>query len=269
MDYDDRLHRVYAEGRRLTPAGMRRWLDEFERWAPPERPLRVLDLGSGTGRFTPALADTFGGPVYGVEPSARMRDIAQVDAAHPEVIYLDGAAEAIPLADGSCDLALLFLTFHHFRDRAAALAELVRVLRPGGVALMRSQFRDRMPDLYWYRYFPSARRVDAEMYPSLAEVRELASAAGLVPDPGTGGPAGDGHAGPARDVRAAEQASLLDVRAHPGRRTGRRLRGLPPGRRSAAGPADTGGAHGSSRPPQAGRRPWPLTELVSPIRTIR
>lgn len=182
MDYDDRLHRVYAEGRRLTPAGMRRWLDEFERWAPPERPLRVLDLGSGTGRFTPALADTFGSPVYGVEPSARTRDIAQVDAAHPEVIYLDGAAEAIPLADGSCDLALLFLTFHHFRDRAAALAELVRVLRPGGVALMRSQFRDRMPDLYWYRYFPSARRVDAEMYPSLAEVRELASAAGLVPD---------------------------------------------------------------------------------------
>jgi ubiquinone/menaquinone biosynthesis C-methylase UbiE len=187
VDYDDRLHRVYAAGRRLTPDGLRRWLDEFARWAPPERPLAVLDLGSGTGRFTPALADVFGGPVYGVEPSARMRAIAETDAVHPAVTYLDGAAEAIPLDDGCCDLALLFLTFHHFRDPAAALSELVRVLRPGGVVLLRSQFRDRVPDLHWYRYFPSAREVDAGMYPSLAEFRRLAATAGLVADPDLAG----------------------------------------------------------------------------------
>jgi ubiquinone/menaquinone biosynthesis C-methylase UbiE len=182
VDYDDRMHRVYAAGRGLTPEGLRRWVEEFERHAPDRRPLAVLDLGSGIGRFSPALADAFGGPVYGVEPSARMRELAERDAPHDGVRYLDGTAEAIPLPDDSCDLALLYLSFHHFADQEQALAELVRVLRPGGVVLLRSQLSDRMPDLHWYRYFPSARRVDAAMYRSLAEVRAMADRAGLVAD---------------------------------------------------------------------------------------
>jgi hypothetical protein len=41
----------------------------------PQRPLAGLDVGSGTGRLTPALAQAFG-PVAGIEPSVRMRDIA-------------------------------------------------------------------------------------------------------------------------------------------------------------------------------------------------
>jgi hypothetical protein len=56
------------------------------------------------------------------------------------------------------------------------------VLRPGGVALLRTQFADLMPDLFWYEYFPSAREVDAGMYITLAAVKELAVEAGLVPD---------------------------------------------------------------------------------------
>ena len=180
VDYDGRMHRVYAEGRRLAPDSLAAWRVVFREHAPARRPLTVLDLGSGTGRFTPLLADEFGGPVYGVEPSDRMRDIAEADAAHPAVTYLSGRAEEIPLADESCDLALLFLSFHHFTDQPAALAEVARVLRPGGVVLLRSQFSDRMPDLYWYRYLPSARRVDAAMYKPLGEVVAMARAAGFL-----------------------------------------------------------------------------------------
>ncbi|HET6296948.1 MAG TPA: class I SAM-dependent methyltransferase, partial [Kribbella sp.] len=66
VDYDERLHRVYAEGRRLTSAALGEWMGAFTGHAPTERPLAVLDLGCGIGRFTPALAETFGGPVYGV-----------------------------------------------------------------------------------------------------------------------------------------------------------------------------------------------------------
>ncbi|TDU86805.1 methyltransferase family protein [Kribbella voronezhensis] len=181
VDYDDRLHRVYAAGRALEPSSLDAWMGALAAEVPAARPLSVLDLGSGIGRFTPALADTFGGPVYGVEPSARMREIATTTASHPNVTYLDGSAEAIPLPDASCDLALLFLSFHHFSDKVRALREVARVLRPGGVVLLRSQFSDRMPELHWYRYFPSARRVDAAMYLSLEEVRALAAEAGLVP----------------------------------------------------------------------------------------
>jgi SAM-dependent methyltransferase len=179
VDYDDRLYRNYARGRRIEPAALAELTATFARYAPAARPLPVLDLGSGTGRFTPALAEEFGGPVYGVEPSERMRAIAAETAAHPAVRYLAGRAEAIPLPDGSCGLALLFLSLHHVADKAAGFAELARVVRPGGAVLIRTQLADRMPDLQWYRYFPSARAVDTAMYPTGADVRALAAAAGF------------------------------------------------------------------------------------------
>jgi cyclopropane fatty-acyl-phospholipid synthase-like methyltransferase len=83
VDYDRQQHDVSAEGRRLPAETVERWMATFARHLRPERPLEVLDRGPGTGRFTPALADAFGGPVHGVEPSARMWAIAEASAPHP------------------------------------------------------------------------------------------------------------------------------------------------------------------------------------------
>jgi ubiquinone/menaquinone biosynthesis C-methylase UbiE len=182
VDYDGRMGTVYAAGRAMAPDTVRRWTAAFAAYLPTKRPLQVLDLGSGTGRLTPGLADEFGGPVYGVEPADRMRTTAERTAAHPAVTYLKGGAEDIPLPEASVDGVLMFLSFHHFADQAKALAEVRQVLRPGGVAFLRSQFADLMPDLFWYDYFPSAREVDAGMFQSVGDVEELASRAGLVPD---------------------------------------------------------------------------------------
>jgi ubiquinone/menaquinone biosynthesis C-methylase UbiE len=182
VDYNGRLSGVYATGRAMTIEQVRRWTRALASYLPEERPLSILDLGSGTGRLTPGLADEFGGPVYGVEPSDRMRATAEESAAHPRVTYLNGSAEDIPLPAASVDGVLMFLSFHHFRDHRTALEEVRRVLRPGGVAFLRSMFADLMPDLFWYDYFPSAREVDAGMYLSLDEAKELAGGAGLLPD---------------------------------------------------------------------------------------
>lgn len=180
VDYDGRLHQVYAQGRALPADRLETWMRAAAGFVPAGRPLTVLDLGCGIGRFTPALAETFGGPVYGVEPSAGMRQQAVEHAAHPDVTYLEGSAEAIPLPADSCDLAWLFLTIHHWSDPLQGLREVRRVLRPGGTVVLRTQFGDRMPDLSWYRYFPSARRVDAAMYLPFDEVKALAEQAGLT-----------------------------------------------------------------------------------------
>jgi ubiquinone/menaquinone biosynthesis C-methylase UbiE len=180
VNYDDRQHRVYARARALSDETMVEWMRVFARNAPQHRPLTVLDLGSGTGRFTPALADTFGGPVYGVEPSQRMRAVAEEHATHHAVTYLDGSAEKIPLPDASCDLVLLFLVLHHVRDQEAAAAEVFRVLRPGGRVLIRSAFPERLPELVWYDYFPGARRVDEQVFPRMDHTIDLFTAAGLT-----------------------------------------------------------------------------------------
>ncbi|MFI7678794.1 class I SAM-dependent methyltransferase [Actinophytocola sp. NPDC049390] len=169
VDYDARLHAVYATGRRMAPEARATWMAAFARHLPRTRPLTWLDVGSGTGRLTPALADAFGGPVHGVEPSDRMRDQAP---AHPAVTYLAGAAERIPLPDASCDAALLFFVWHHVRDRSAAVRELRRVVRPGGTVFVQANLADRMPDVWWFRVVPEWRDADRAQFRTEAKVRD-------------------------------------------------------------------------------------------------
>lgn len=169
IDFDDRLWRGYREGRALPPQAMDSWMEAVERRASLQRPLAVLDLGSGTGRFTPSLAERFGGPVYGVEPAAKMREVAVTSSTHADVTYLEGRAEQIPLPDRSCDLAFLFFVLHHFTDRNAAASELARVLRPGSVVCVRTQFGDRLRDVSWRRYFPRALEIERSVFPTFDE----------------------------------------------------------------------------------------------------
>jgi ubiquinone/menaquinone biosynthesis C-methylase UbiE len=178
VDYDDRLYQVYSHARALGADAMATWMAAFSRWLPDRRPLTILDMGSGTGRFSPALAETFGGPIYGVEPSDRMREVAEREAAHPAVSYRRGRAEAIPLSDASCDAALLYFVWHHVEDRPAGALELLRVVHPDGVLLIRTNCSDRMPALWWYAHFPRAEAVDREIYEPLAVVQATFQAAG-------------------------------------------------------------------------------------------
>ena len=82
----------------------------------------VLDLAAGTGKLTRVLRDRFT-DVVAVEPDDEMR--AYLPGA------LAGSAEAIPLADDSVDAVFVGEAFHWF-DAPRALAEIARVLRPGG-----------------------------------------------------------------------------------------------------------------------------------------
>jgi len=170
VDYDARLHAVYAAGRRMSPETLGTWMDVFARHLPPTRPLAWLDMGSGTGRMTPSLAGAFGGPVYGVEPSERMRAQALANAGHPAVTYAAGSAERIPLPDASCDAALLFFVWHHVADHARAAAELHRVVKPGGRLFVQENFSDRMPDVWWFRVVPEWWQVDRTQFGSQDEV---------------------------------------------------------------------------------------------------
>jgi len=171
VDYDTRLHAVYAAGRQMSPDALRTWMEAFARHLPDTRPLAWLDLGSGTGRMTPALASAFGGPAYGVEPSDKMRARAVAHAGHPAVTYAAGSAEHIPLPDASCDAALVFFVWHHVVDRNSAATELRRVVKPGGKLFVQANPSDRMPDVWWFRIVPEWREVDAAQFQSGEHVK--------------------------------------------------------------------------------------------------
>jgi SAM-dependent methyltransferase len=126
------------------PAGsLDRWPEDYERgrpgWPPevvdvPGLPpeATVLELGAGTGKLTRLLAPTFD-RVVAVEPSDAMRRLLVTFC--PEAEVRTGSAEAIPLADASVDAVFVAEAFHKF-DAGPALAEIARVLRPGGVLLL-------------------------------------------------------------------------------------------------------------------------------------
>ncbi len=93
---------------------------------PPGAP--VLDLAAGTGKLTRALIDA-GLDVVAVEPHASLREVLAASVGEERV--REGLAEAIPLPDASVAAVTVADAFHWF-DHAAALAEIRRVLRPGG-----------------------------------------------------------------------------------------------------------------------------------------
>jgi ubiquinone/menaquinone biosynthesis C-methylase UbiE len=182
VNYDDRQHANYRRGRAMQPERIAQWMAAFAQHLPPERPLALVDLGSGVGRLTPSLAEAFGGPVTGVEPSAKMRAVAEETAAHPGVVYRPGEAAAIPLPDRSVDGVVMFLSLHHVADRAAAAREIGRVLKPGGRLFIRSAFAEYVEagGEWWYQFFPRAADIERQMFPSLAEVKDVFAAAGFV-----------------------------------------------------------------------------------------
>jgi ubiquinone/menaquinone biosynthesis C-methylase UbiE len=108
------------------------YADEAVSWAARRLGIgpgtRVLDLAAGTGKLTRQLL-ALGADVVAVEPGSEMRAVLR--RVLPQVETLAGRAEEIPLPDDSVDAITVGQAFHWF-DARPALAEMHRVLRPGG-----------------------------------------------------------------------------------------------------------------------------------------
>ena len=133
---------LYARGATRSPADV---YDEqfvpalFRQWGPVlcdaaqvRRGQRVLDVACGTGALTLALAERVGaaGSVHGLDANPDMLAVARRKKVPVE--WVQGRAEVLPFADASFDSVLSQFGLMFFDDRAAALGEMKRVLRPGG-----------------------------------------------------------------------------------------------------------------------------------------
>ena len=117
---------AYAEHRPDYAEAAVRWALEPV-W--DRRPVRVVDIGAGTGKLTATLVG-LGTEVTAVEPDPQM--LAELRRAMPEVRSVPGSAEEMPLPDASVDSVLAGQAMHWF-DLDRAMPEIARVLRPGGV----------------------------------------------------------------------------------------------------------------------------------------
>ena len=97
---------------------------------------RVLDLGCGTGAVARLIAARLGpnGTVIGVDGSPAMLKVAGRRCSDPRIHFRHANARELPLEDQSVDCAVATLVLHELDDdtRPVAVAEVYRVLRPGG-----------------------------------------------------------------------------------------------------------------------------------------
>lgn len=93
----------------------------------------ALDVGCGEGRFCRMLAG-LGVDAIGLDPTVKLLEEAR--RRDPGGRYVRGRAEALPFSDAAFDLVLSYLTLIDIEGWRGALAEMVRVLRPGGRLLI-------------------------------------------------------------------------------------------------------------------------------------
>src|SRR5262249_59443611 len=115
--------------------------------------MRLLDVGCGPGSITRGLAERVApGEVIGLDLSKDTLEDARRDAAARGLTNLkfqEGSVYALPFADGVFDVVYAHQVFQHLRERDAALREMLRVLRSGGLAAGRAV--DWGTAAYWPR----------------------------------------------------------------------------------------------------------------------
>lgn len=118
----------------MVPAFFGPWADRMADRAEPIAGVSALDVGSGTGVVARRLARLGAGRTVGLDASPAMLDVARAAASREgvRVDWHEGAAEVLPFGDGEFDLVTCQFALMFFADRAAALREMHRVLRPGG-----------------------------------------------------------------------------------------------------------------------------------------
>lgn len=122
----------------------------------------VLDAGCGAGRMTRYLADR-GCMAQGVDLSPGM--VEQARLAHPDLTFSTGSLSGMPFADAQFAGALVWYSTIHLTDQElpAALAEIVRVVRPGGYLLVGFQAGTGTQDLA-AAYQQGGHQVELERY---------------------------------------------------------------------------------------------------------
>ena len=150
----DPSHPLPPESAQLWEANAQWWQDAFTGGADPEyeeqiipllvqqlrlsEPARVLDIGCGEGQLGRAvLAEGAAGYVAGLDPTWSQLEVATHRQISGKAVGLVRAeAAAVPFPDQYFDAAFACLVFEHIEEAREALAEVGRVLRPGGAFLL-------------------------------------------------------------------------------------------------------------------------------------
>lgn len=171
---DDELAADYARYRRIHP-GVLTALIETGRVT---KLTRVLEVGCGTGNYLRAMGAAAGCAAVGLDPSPAMIRAARARPIGGDLVRC--RAEALPVADRSCDLIFSVDVIHHVGDRGAYFREAWRALREGGRICTAT---DSEEDIARRRpltsHFPETVPLERARYPTIATLKAELTDAGF------------------------------------------------------------------------------------------
>lgn len=167
LDYDEEMARDYDRLRPHQGEQFRFWVDMLLEISSVERGMRVLDVGCGTGRFALPLSEITGASFTGMDVSRSMLARARENDPKGRIEWVEGRAEELPFKDRAFDMVFMVYVIHQIEEKARAISEAYRVLRPGGrLVLLTSsphQFR-RNPMIV---HFPGALEIELARFPKI------------------------------------------------------------------------------------------------------
>jgi SAM-dependent methyltransferase len=161
----------YDETRSASPSVLRALRTALE--GAPGR--RLADVGGGTGNYALALKREGWKPIV-VDRSADML----AHAAAKGLDTLEADAQDLPFEDESFDAVTMISMLHHVENRAIALAEARRILRPAGRLVLKGYTGEDAASLWILDYFPSSRPWMAATHPPRAAILEELPGARLM-----------------------------------------------------------------------------------------
>jgi ubiquinone/menaquinone biosynthesis C-methylase UbiE len=146
-----------------------------------DQPQTILDVGCGTGLFASRMRSALPQvTVYGVDLVGDMlfKGQARWHQHREHVVPIQGDSERLPFPSETFDIVTCANSFHHYPRQDRAMAEMRRVLRPGGRLMVIDGYRDRLWG--WFIFDVCVAGVEGEVHHASAQrFRELMSQAGL------------------------------------------------------------------------------------------
>ena len=142
---------------------------------------RFIDLGCGTGRWTIPIARRTGCEAVGLDSSEAMLAKARAKDDRGLVTWMHGDCEKLRLEQDGFDCALMSLMMHHLEDHLSTFRGVLRILRPGGVFLIRQGTLEDILRDPMHRFFPEAVTIDRRRTPFRSEIECWLDEAGFNP----------------------------------------------------------------------------------------
>jgi ubiquinone/menaquinone biosynthesis C-methylase UbiE len=138
------------------------------------RPMRLLDLGCGTGNYLAAQLGHYGN--CSIEWIGADKSLPMIEKALGKNIpaaFVNCDACHLPFGNGFFDFIKVRFAHHHFTDKKRAFEEIARVIRSGGTLSIFNLAHEHMKHSWLYEYFPEAETEDAKRFPRLLELNAM------------------------------------------------------------------------------------------------